>query len=508
MRGRGRNKPTKNPDPEPSSSEEDSDDEDIMADDEMQNSWGVQYCLTASADTRGMRGFATKHQFNAEINKEIPGFQLLDLAVSGTAANTLALNAATGSDFTKALFAVGSYVGGDSCLQKFSTSSGSSNKLALPSFYADSTAAAQSQNVPFPYFIECKSIPNDVRDDLEDRCLQHLNRVLLHGMFMGRPYKAILFEYILGGCGGELSTRFLEKLGPLLQQFGVTAVVDEILTGARVGPTMCMTTTMPDVFKAAVSHITLGKWLKMALVLEPIPQKVQTGDIRLRGLSTEWTYGPPGAMFKAVAQRIRDGAIEKRRKQVDQKFCASKKPEGVWPSKGLIIFLDASRSPVIYGLHNRILPRLDNVKIIKLKSQKSKWNRSTVCTCLIEAANDWIHNQVRALQDSKFAFLDAMIGYILTTGSVEFRADDVLAHLGSNEVEDLARTARKKLLEEEGTKTQKRPEALLNHAISTAIKNTCIGGDAVIYKKRRGYQRLEYTHIREDFFCCRGKQTP
>lgn len=493
------------PDPEPS--DYDSEEEDIMADDEMQNGWGVKYCLTASSDLRGMKGFASKHQFNAEISKEIPGFQLFDLAVSGTAANTLALNAATNSDFTRALFAVGSYVGGDSCLQKYSTSTGGTgNKLALPSLYSDSSLAAQTQNVPFPYFIECQKIPTSVRDDLEDRCLQHLNRVLLHAMFIGRPYKAILFEYILGGCGGELSTRYLEKLGPLLQRFGVTAVVDEILTGARVGPRMCMTTTMPDAFKAVISHITLGKWLNMALVLEPIPNKVKTGDIRLRGFSTEWSYGPPGAMFKAVAQKIKEGGIAKRREQVDKKF--GLRNEGIWPSRGLIIFLEISRSPVMYGLHNRILPRLDNVKLVKLNSKKSQWNRSSVCSRLVDVAKDWIDNQVRALQESKFAMLDALIGYILTTGSIEFRPDDVLAHLGSNEAEDLARTARQKLFEEEGTKTQKKPEALLNHAISIAIKNTCIRGDAVIYRKRRGYQRVEYTHIREDFFCFRSIKEP
>lgn len=133
------------------SQEADSESEEEIMDDEMQNSWGVQYFLSAGTNDRI---HYSKHDFDAIISTSVPNFRLMDLAVSGTAANTLALNVATDSDHSKALFAVGSYVGGDPLLQKYSSSGYSpSNKLALPSLYADANSHCQAQNIPFPYWV-------------------------------------------------------------------------------------------------------------------------------------------------------------------------------------------------------------------------------------------------------------------------------------------------------------------------------------------------------------------
>ena len=477
--------------------EEVPEDEDYNMGDEMQNHWGTGYML---AGTGTSRGCGTQSSFSAMITKEVPGFQLNSLAVSGTGANTIALNLATGTDYTRALFAVGSYVGGDATLQKYSTSGYDvGGRFAMPTPFCDTSQVARSQNVPLPYLIDCKAYDQEKRNSLEEKCLRHLHKVLLSAMFNGKPYKTLLLEYVLGGCGGELSHSFLAKLGLLLMQFDCTVIADEILTGARIGPMMCMTSSMPSTFKAVVSHITLGKWMKCGMVLEPIPEKPVILEEGIRGLSTEWNYGPPSAIFKVVAQKIDEGVLVKRRKKVLKAMGLLTKKEAVWPSRGLIMFTEKTRYPIMYGLKNRILPRMDDIKVVTLSLKPCAWNASKVCTYLVTSTENWISMQEREFENGKTVFVDALIRYLFSTRIHEFRAEDVVAHIGSQKAEEMALIARQRILEEEGTRCKKKPEAFVKAVINNSIRNTRCGSDAVVHKKRRGYDRTEFTVVREDF---------
>lgn len=278
-------------------------DEPTMADgDEMQNRWGVY--LIISDDRR--RGRETKAGFNNDIAAAVPGFQLETLAASGTGANAIAMNLASGFNHEGVLTGLGSYVGGDVCLQGFSTSAYSANGgFAMPCAFEDATVKAQKQTAVLPYLLECEAYDEHSRTMIEDKCLACLNCQLLFAQMIGKPYKVLLLEYILGGCGAELSDRFLSLLGPLLEKFGVCVIVDEILTGGRVGPTMCLTTHKPPAFVKVVKYITLGKWPNCGMVLSKSSKKpVAIGVNPLRGYSTEWNLGPASAMFSEVCKRL------------------------------------------------------------------------------------------------------------------------------------------------------------------------------------------------------------
>jgi 4-aminobutyrate aminotransferase-like enzyme len=76
----------------------------------------------------------------------------------------------------------------------------------------------------------------------------------------GRPMRALVMELILASNGGELSNRFLKNIGTLARHHEFSIIVDEILTGARVGPKLLRTLTTPTEFQTAVGFVTLGKW--------------------------------------------------------------------------------------------------------------------------------------------------------------------------------------------------------------------------------------------------------
>lgn len=478
--------------------------QDSMADgDEMQNSWGVDYVLAVGHGRGGRRTFSG---FSADISEQVKGFKLDCIAVSGTAANAMAMNLATGYDYSRVLIAVGSYVGGDEKLQSFSTSAYSARgRFAFPKAYEATPEHCRAQSVPLPYFIDCEGYDTSRQMELEDKCLSFLHRLLLLAVMIGRPYKVLLLEYMLGGCGGKLSKRFLEQLGHLLHQFKVCVIADEILTGARVGPTMCMTTNMPPAFIKVVMYITLGKWLSCALVLKKIPTKPVQLEETLRGYSTVWNCGPPSTVFQEVASRIEKGMIEKRRKQVLRLMRVENRKEHHWGG-GVLIFTSLTRNPVMKGLNNRKLPRLDNSKLVKLNARPSEWTRTTACAQIVNTIEEWVVAKEISLQRSRFAFFDAVVCFALTLSAtkapVEFRPEDILEHMGQKKAEELAVVMRTRLREEDGRKSTKRASSFVKEAITTSIHNVTTSSstfERVIYKKRKGWGRVEYTYVSEHF---------
>ena len=75
----------------------------------------------------------------------------------------------------------------------------------------------------------------------------------------GTPFKALLMETILGGCGAELSHAFLGQLAQVLKKHNICVIVDGILTGGRIGPRFATTFMLPKAFQCQVQFITLGK---------------------------------------------------------------------------------------------------------------------------------------------------------------------------------------------------------------------------------------------------------
>lgn len=331
--------------------------------DEMVNDWGCDLVQWSG------RGQVTENQFDhLAIRKAVPGFQLMKLEISGTAANMTAINFATNCDIGKCLFAAGSYSGGWGELELMSTSSFSVNRcLSLPKSPEGITnTRCLIQTVPLPYFITCEQFGDDIAKQIENSCLQILHKRLLFGLLIGEPVKAVILELILGGCGGELSNRFLKQFGSLCSHHGVSIIVDEIMTGGRVGPTMTITQATPLEFLKAVKYITIGKIINCGVVLEQCPKNPRgdEGTGRGRGSSTRMDPGEAYHRWVKVMKRLNEGVVPVRRREVLQLLKVSRIPESHW-GVGCLVFTNRARPSVTRGLKNRLLPMLEHSKLRK-----------------------------------------------------------------------------------------------------------------------------------------------
>lgn len=199
----------------------------------MENNWG---CDLVAPEIKAAR--ASQCQFDNRIRADVPGFQFMACLSAGTFANEVAILDACDYDLTSCLIAQGSYVGGNERLQELSTSAYEvTSSLAFPLYSVNASPRCIRQSAVLPYWIsKAAEYSLSDREEHEDKCLRHLHYVLLDAKARGKPFRAILVEYVLSGNGGELSTRFLVKLGRLLNAFDIIVIADEVLTGGRVGP--------------------------------------------------------------------------------------------------------------------------------------------------------------------------------------------------------------------------------------------------------------------------------
>ena len=175
----------------------------------------------------------------------------------------------TNGDTSRCLIATGSYVSGDGGpLQSWSTSSYTSQNdpsgITTPDLVANEFT--RSHTIALPYAIKGVF---DVKTmhTYENECLDELNVRCWMARMMGTPYKCILLELMLASNGASLSDRALSRLAALAEKHNLDFIVDEIMTGGRTG-SILMLDSKPKAFTDRVSHVTLGKWLQVGIVLE------------------------------------------------------------------------------------------------------------------------------------------------------------------------------------------------------------------------------------------------
>jgi len=463
--------------------------------DELENNWG---CHLANGTASGSRCF---QGFDREVIRNVPGYRLHSLEASGTAANSTALQHLSDYQLGRALFGIGCYAGGDHVLTTLS-SSAFTNKahLSVPKSYEDATQRCKLQTVPLPYMVPCEKYSDTAQYFYESRCLRALHKRLLVAELIGKPYKVLMFEYILGGCGAELSTDFLERLAPVLKTFNVTVIADEVLTGGRVGASMTMTTRMPAIFQERVEMITMGKFMNAAIVLKKLTKKPSVCDDPARGTSTNIECFEACSKFNLVASR--SYMIPQRQRLVLDTLGVRKEKEHYW-GQGLLLFTNRTRPQLTQGLKNRILPRLDDMKIKKLRCVKSDWTRSTVAKLVKRTVEDWLKKQQVVAEKGKYTFVVALVDYIFacpsaahndeaTTSTLQFRQEHIWSFIGDELAKQKATVVRC-ALRDQGIITRKRPESFLQTAILAAVSHT---RDArSIYKKRIGWERTEYIFV-------------
>ena len=245
----------------------------------------------------------------------------------------------------------------------------------------------------------------------ETNCLEYLYRTFFVALINEKTYKVLMLEHVLGSCGAELGPEFLEQLAPLLKQFHISVIADEVLTGARVGPTMTMTTIQPTAFKECIEVITMGQFLNCAVVIRKKTNKLIEVEEPIHGTSTHLDCSHACIIFISVTNN--QGLISDWRKQVLNKFGIGGKADTElhW-GRGLLMFTNVSRPQLTRGLKNGLLPMIENTKIWKSHCVPTTWICSSVAKVVKKKVEDWLCMQEKDAARSLSTFHVSLVEYI------------------------------------------------------------------------------------------------
>jgi hypothetical protein len=378
--------------------------------DDLSNNWGTVLVTVGRKERNG-----TPHKFimderidlvtlkSVVLSSTSKDYELCKLCSCGTDANVHSILEATEGDTSKCLFAAGSYLGGDdSVLHCLSTSHEIEPHgpciLGLPH---ETSAFGRKQNIGLPYHIPCTCCSDDILHPYEDMCLHELHLRLLAQRLTGSPYKALLLELCLAGCGAILSDRALGKLGHLAKKHDLRLIVDEIMTGGRTSPShILLTQTKPREFQDQVTHITMGKWPGIGIVLRKNSHNhcaktpnLKAEIFKTRGVSSQPSCAHALVCWRAVMANL--GNIETRRESILQtsKFKKNMGPSECW-GQGLLIFLPYGRIDNSHGLKNRFLPQLADVPLDSVRGNgRPDWKKENMCGWVMAGVTSWVNHR-------------------------------------------------------------------------------------------------------------------
>jgi hypothetical protein len=331
-----------------------------------------------------------KMKVSYDLKKE---FVLTRVMSCGSDANLFAVVDLTEGDTESCVIAAGSYVAGDGGpLQSWSTNEFSVQRgpSGITSPKAVVNKFTRSHTVALPYIIE-GVLDSNTAEEYENECLNELHIRCLIAKVKGSPLKCILMELMLASNGATLSDRALTMIGKLAEKHNLNIVLDEIMTGGRTG-TMLMSQTKPKAFTDRVTHVTLGKWLQVGLVLESATNYHDStsisGHTTKRGASTIIDCRQVLLYWKEVMTNL--GVAEIRRDMVLSKLRVKK--DDAWGA-GSIIFAPVKRSGMVLGTKNRFLPLLSVDTPIDsfICSKMPDWSKQLVNERIMAGVRQWVH---------------------------------------------------------------------------------------------------------------------
>lgn len=498
--------------------------------DNLQNRWGVNLIEEPSRFGAEL----LPKSFSTAVTQLIPGYDVLRLCPNGTSANHDAMIHACGiqNGLGRCMIGMGSYCGGEwSGLHKYSSSVYSHSMdislVAAPS--SIELPETREQTIALPYTVkEGRLLPDDrVQSALEDACLRALNKKLVVAWAKGKPYKALLLEILLSGCGGRLRDIFLIKLASLATHFRLRVIVDECLTGGRVGPRdIVLTKTTPPEFQKCVAYITMGKFLNCGLILirNDINRWEEAENMSPRGYSTNIDSAEALYKLRQVHSLLQDNASTERRKFILKKL---KIPEDEAWGEGLIIFIPKSYRQGTQNLKNRLLPMMTLKKkgMDSIKLSPSVWDSSKISQHLHEICTYWLqhmesqNNALDMLLPSVVEFVmcevkktvDADLTSIIqnpshkATEEIRITADAIIRWMGG---EEALQDTQNKLQEETMKKgknlrmCRKTIKMFVEDAMKELCGNKCEENNFVRFmsRKRRGSdRRLAYSVYINEF---------
>ena len=173
----------------------------------------------------------------------------------------------------------------------------------------------------------------------------------------GKPYKAILLELVLAGCGAVLTDRALRGLAVLAKKHEIRFIVDEVMTGGRTSAlSPLLVLHRCPAFLDCVAFATMGKWMGCGLVLRYKDSKKidESFFFSSRGPSTTVSCSHARVLWNVVVGRI--SKINQRREEVIK---AKKANSTECWGEGLLLFGPFRRNDSVGALKNRFLPMLE-----------------------------------------------------------------------------------------------------------------------------------------------------
>ena len=376
-----------------------------MADD-CANRWGT--VLTTSLEGRPIRSniMSTKHAGGAYSDFSSLAqmvwsnlgsiFSILKVTANGSDANMFSVCDVTQGNTATCLVGCGSYVSGDGGpLQTWSTSDYSIKDgpchIKHPEYVTN--PFTKRNTVALPYHIPGTMDIDDLHQ-LEDRCLAALHSRCLVVKMNGMPFTCLLLELMLAGNGSVLSDRALTMIGKLAKHHQLSIIVDEIFTGGRTGQ-MLLSLSKPKDFVDTITHITMGKWLHLGLVLCSKEFKQGARDKMAgtypRGTSTDVNCQETLRIWKSVFAELRNTG--KRRQSVMLQLNLIE--EECW-GLGLIIFAPKRVGAGTFkGIKNRLIPLISNTPVNRNFRMQImvEWTKQKINALTLERVEAWLDHQ-------------------------------------------------------------------------------------------------------------------
>ena len=308
--------------------------------DDLDNEWGVDILIPdeTNAVDGCMKTMKRKLQKLTSSNR----FICESFNMSGSSATVNAIANACDGNMDTCLIACGSYVSGDSGgFQSWSTSAWSKELCTIDINFKKMKTIAKSRTIPLPYHLI--AIDDDAQDEYENKCLDLLQTMIIEAILNCNPFKAILLETYLAGCGATLHDEFLRKLGLLCVKYNITIIVDEIMTSVRMRYFLD-TEQRPIEFIDAVSFVTVGKWSLVEVVFKNRTNKFieslnkTTKGLVNRGASYEFNLAFIEHRIDAAAVTM---SLANTRRELVQKFLNVKECD-CW-GKGAFLFCHVSK---------------------------------------------------------------------------------------------------------------------------------------------------------------------
>lgn len=367
-----------------------------MSSDDLANVWGTNLVNMTKAEERLYGANSTENELD-EFKRIISNyfnheFILQKICQDGSTANLHAIVDATFGNTSCCYIAAGSYVSAaDAVLQNLSTSEFSLNSSLSIIRHPDAFDApfTKQQIIALPYHVHGAMIEKDIIK-YEDKCIRVLHEKCMIMRIKGTPMKCIMLELMLAGNGAHLSNRALEQLALLSIKHNFKFIIDEIMTGGRTGM-MLYLHSKPQLFVQRVSHVTLGKWIQVGIVLvsqeqQAINDLIQRPTSNPRSSSTFIDIKNIIPIWNKVV--VHQDITESRRNETINKLKCNK--EDVW-GVGCLLFAPCSNKTST-NLKCRFLPRLEqqNISTANLKTcSDKKISKTIINNLVVEAVNAW-----------------------------------------------------------------------------------------------------------------------